>query len=69
MLGREVLAKVLRETDRAAIAALLAADKKTGPRGEVRMVLLPEIGKWELVEVPQSAWSALLPRWQKGKSP
>ncbi len=62
------LARWLRGHSAPRVRRLLAADKK-GSAGEVRMVLLEEVGRWQLRSVPEITWSRLLGRWKRGAVP
>lgn len=57
--ARATLSSLLRRATPAKVGALLAADKKGAP-GQVRMVLLEELGRWRLLEVPARDWQACL---------
>lgn len=69
VLPRDDMASVFADADAAHIEKLLVADKKTSSKGELKMVLLRALGKWELVTVPAAIWQSLLPSWQNGERP
>lgn len=69
LLGRERIAALLRRADLRAVTALLAADKKAGKAGELRMILLTAIGAFDVRDVPQTEWRRLWPAWQHGLRP
>jgi 3-dehydroquinate synthase len=69
VLGRERTAALLRRADLRDVVALLAADKKAGKAGELRMVLLTAIGAFEVRDVPETAWRTLWPAWKRGLRP
>lgn len=69
ILPRSQLAKVLAGHKTSEVEDLLRADKKAGPRGELRMVLVRDIGEWTLQEVDGGTWRALVPAWKEGWVP
>jgi 3-dehydroquinate synthase len=69
ILERGSLAKVLRRASPGDIAELLASDKKAGPAGELRMVLLGALGRAEVRHVPARMWRARLTAWRAGTLP
>ncbi len=66
---RANLAKVLKPHDLSAALPLLAADKKVERRGALRFVLLTELARAEVLEVPERALASLWPKWRTGKKP
>ncbi len=68
-LGREHLARALKGANAQTIRGLLEADKKNVSAGEVRMVLLREVGRTELSPVPAEVWTHLLAFWKRGRRP
>jgi 3-dehydroquinate synthase len=69
VLGRKRAAALLKRATLEDIEVLLAADKKTGAAGELRMVLLTDIGVAEVRDVSAPEWRALWPAWTKGVRP
>lgn len=69
ILGRDRIAALLRRADLRAVTALLAADKKAGKAGELRMILLTAIGAHVVQDVPETEWRRLWPAWQHGLRP
>ncbi|AKJ03391.1 3-dehydroquinate synthase [Archangium gephyra] len=69
MLGRERTADLLKEASLKDVVALLSADKKTGSAGELRMVLLTDVGRAEVRDVTADVWRALWPAWSRGVRP
>jgi 3-dehydroquinate synthase len=69
VLGRERTAALLRRASLRDVTALLAADKKAGHAGELRMVLLTAVGATEVRDVSAEAWRALWPAWTRGERP
>jgi 3-dehydroquinate synthase len=69
--GRNALARVLaHDAPRGtAVASMLAADKKVGSHGELRMVLLRRIGEAEVKAVPNELWRSLYSSWRRGARP
>ncbi len=67
--GRPALARALRGAGAARVAGLLAADKKAGSAGELRMVLLRALGRAERVTVQAPVWRGLLGAWVRGGRP
>ncbi len=59
----------LKRTKDEDLRVLLAADKKTGAAGEVRMILLTAIGATEVRDVSADVWRALWPAWTQGIRP
>jgi 3-dehydroquinate synthase len=66
---RKALAKALGRTRPAEVKAILAADKKSTAQGELKMVLVPGLGRAVLRKVPEETWTRLLPYWQQGERP
>jgi 3-dehydroquinate synthase len=66
---RQRLGKVTRPHLSKAIAATLHADKKNERQGQLKMVLLQDLGKWTTQDVDQSEWISLLGAWKKGVAP
>lgn len=62
--ARTRLAELTRKAKVATVEQLLKADKKSD--GVVRMVLLEELGRWRLVEVPRSVWTKCWADWARG---
>jgi 3-dehydroquinate synthase len=69
VLGRERTAALLERADLGDVTDLLIADKKTGSAGELRMVLLTDVGAAEVRDVPADVWRSLWPAWLQGKRP
>ncbi|KFE70362.1 3-dehydroquinate synthase [Hyalangium minutum] len=69
VLGRDRIAHLLRRAPIGAVVDLLAADKKAGKSGELRMVLLTGIGAFEVRDVPEATWRTLWPAWKQGLRP
>lgn len=69
VLPRSEIARTLQRGSDAQIASLLAADKKNVRPGEVRMVLLKALGRWELRTVRSAVWRPLLRAWRRGVRP
>jgi 3-dehydroquinate synthase len=69
VLGRERTAALLRRADLRDVTALLAADKKAGKAGELRMVLLTGIGAFDVRDVSEAEWRRLWPAWKQGLRP
>jgi 3-dehydroquinate synthase len=69
VLGRDRIAALLRRAPLGALVDLLAADKKAGKAGELRMVLLTGIGAFEVRDVPEATWRTLWPAWKQGLRP
>lgn len=67
--GRPALARFARLGGVREVAALLAADKKAGARGELRMVLLCGVGQPLVPDVSAAGWRALWPHWARGARP
>lgn len=64
--ARRVLATLVKRADGRAVEALLAGDKKRTGRA-LKMVLLSDVGRWRLVDVPKAAWATLWAReWARG---
>jgi 3-dehydroquinate synthase len=51
------------------VTALLSADKKAGSAGELRMVLLTDIGSAVVRDVGAEVWRKLWPVWTRGERP
>lgn len=66
VLPRSELTRLLEGRRAEELSAILKADKKAGPNGELRMVLVAFPGRWKLRAVPASLWRGLLPRWKRG---
>jgi 3-dehydroquinate synthase len=69
VLGRERTAALLRRAALSDVTALLAADKKAGKAGELRMVLLTAIGAFDVRDVSEPEWRRLWPAWKQGLRP
>jgi 3-dehydroquinate synthase len=69
VLGRERIAALLRREPLGDVVELLAADKKAGKAGELRMVLLTGIGAFEVRDVSEATWRNLWPSWKQGLRP
>ncbi|HEX8706351.1 MAG TPA: 3-dehydroquinate synthase, partial [Myxococcaceae bacterium] len=69
VLGRNRIAALLRRAALEDVTALLAADKKAGKAGELRMILLPAIGTFEVKDVSETDWRRLWPAWTQGLRP
>ena len=69
VLGRERTAALLKRAVLKDVTVLLSADKKAGNAGELRMVLLTEIGTAVVRDVSADVWRALWPAWTQGKRP
>lgn len=69
VLGRGALARFARKGSVREVASLLAADKKAGARGELRMVLLAGAGEAPVRDVETAHWRALWPSWARGVRP
>lgn len=69
VLGRERTAALLKRVKLKEVTALLSADKKAGSAGELRMVLLTDIGIAEVRDVSAAVWRALWPAWARGERP
>ena len=69
VLGRERTAALLKRAALEDVVALLSADKKTGSAGELRMVLLTDVGRAEVRDVSADVWRALWPVWTRGFRP
>jgi 3-dehydroquinate synthase len=69
VLGRDRIAALLRRADLRDVTALLAADKKAGKAGELRMVLLTAIGAFDIRDVSEAEWRRLWPAWRQGLRP
>jgi 3-dehydroquinate synthase len=63
---RAALAHIIGGNSAGAIATLLAADKKAGPSGELRMVLLERLGRARVEPVPTKLWRSSLGKWRRG---
>lgn len=69
VLGRKALAKALAKARLPEVDALLAADKKAGAKGELKMVLLRGLGDAPVLPVSGALWRELWPFWIEGKRP
>jgi 3-dehydroquinate synthase len=69
VLGRERIAALLRRAPLSDVVELLAADKKAGKSGELRMVLLTAIGAFDIRDVSEATWRALWPSWKQAIRP
>lgn len=69
VLGRDRIAALLRRAPLGDVVELLAADKKAGKAGELRMVLLTGIGAFEVRDVSEATWRNLWPAWKQGLRP
>ena len=69
VLGRERTAELLKRASLKDVTALLSADKKAGSAGELRMVLLTELGSAVVRDVSADTWRALWPTWTRGERP
>lgn len=69
VLGRDRIAALLRRAPLNDVVELLAADKKAGKAGELRMVLLTGIGAFEVRDVSEATWRNLWPAWKQGLRP
>jgi len=69
VLGRRRIARVLKGISDAEILSLLAADKKSGATGALRMVLLTALGEWALTPVGADVWRPLVQSWAQGIRP
>ncbi len=69
LLGRERTAALIKRAALEDVATLLAADKKAGAAGELRMVLLTAIGAFDIRDVSESQWRTLWPSWKRGIRP
>jgi 3-dehydroquinate synthase len=69
VLGRDRIAALVRRAPLGDVVELLAADKKAGKSGELRMVLLTGIGAFEVREVSEPTWRSLWPAWKQGLRP
>ncbi len=64
--ARAVLRRLVKKSPVRAAATLLAADKK-GDGGALRMVLLDDVGRWGVHEVPRAIWQGLWSRRWAGR--
>ncbi|HYH94815.1 3-dehydroquinate synthase family protein [Hyalangium sp.] len=69
VLRRERIAALLHRAPLGDVVELIAADKKAGTAGELRMVLLISIGAFEVRDVPEATWRNLWPAWKQGLRP
>ncbi|WP_224366530.1 3-dehydroquinate synthase [Hyalangium versicolor] len=69
VLGRDRIASLIRRTPLGDVVELLAADKKAGKSGELRMILLTAIGSFEILDVSEATWRNLWPAWKQGIRP
>lgn len=69
VLGRERTAALLQRAKLSDVTALLSADKKAGRGGELRMVLLTDIGTAVVRDVSEDVWRKLWPAWTRGERP
>jgi len=64
---REVIGRA--QPDGSTLSALLAADKKNEKSGELKMVLLRDLGRTEFVTVGEKTWKPLWRVWREGGRP
>jgi 3-dehydroquinate synthase len=69
VLGRDRTAELLRRAKIKDVLALLAADKKAGSAGQLRMVLLTDVGNTVVRDVSEKEWRAVWPAWTRGERP
>jgi 3-dehydroquinate synthase len=69
VLGRARIAALLRRVPLNEVVELLAADKKAGKAGELRMVLLTAIGAFDIRDVSEATWRSLWPSWKQAIRP
>lgn len=69
VLGRDRIAALLRRAPLGDVVELLAADKKAGKAGQLRMVLLTALGAFEVLDVSEATWRTLWPAWKRGLRP
>jgi 3-dehydroquinate synthase len=69
VLGRERTAELLQRAKIKDVVALLAADKKAGSAGQLRMVLLTGVGTTVVRDVSEQEWRAVWPAWTRGERP
>jgi 3-dehydroquinate synthase len=69
VLGRERTAELLLRAKIKDVVALLAADKKAGSAGQLRMVLLTDVGTAVVRDVSEQEWRAVWPAWTRGERP
>ncbi|WNG47009.1 3-dehydroquinate synthase [Archangium minus] len=69
VLGRERTADLLARAKLKDVSALLSADKKAGSAGELRMILITDVGKAVVRDVSEDVWRALWPAWTQGVRP
>ncbi|SES95001.1 3-dehydroquinate synthase [Stigmatella erecta] len=69
ILGRDRIASLIQRTPLKDVVDLLAADKKAGKSGELRMVLLTGIGAFDIRDVPEPEWRQLWSAWKNGIRP
>ncbi|MDC0706998.1 3-dehydroquinate synthase [Stigmatella sp. ncwal1] len=69
VLGRDRIAALVQRASLKDVVTLLAADKKAGKSGELRMVLLTGIGAFDIRDVSEAEWRQLWPAWKKGIRP
>jgi len=69
VLGREALAKALERARLPQVEKLLAADKKAGQGGELRMILVRSLGQSVVVPVERAVWRGLWKAWGRGQRP
>lgn len=67
LLGRAQMKRYFAKTSEQDLHRLLTADKKAGPDGTLRMVLLKDVGSWELRRVEAETWKPLLSSWARGE--
>ncbi|MDY7231622.1 3-dehydroquinate synthase [Hyalangium rubrum] len=69
ILGRDRIAALCKRAALKDVTTLLAADKKAGKAGELRMVLLSAIGAFDIKDVTENDWRTLWPAWTRGILP
>lgn len=69
VLGRKRMQQVLRGASERELTSLLAADKKAGSAGELRMILVAKPGSWTLETVTAQTWKPLCRAWAEGRRP
>jgi 3-dehydroquinate synthase len=71
VLGRAALARLIQRSGAgaSALSAVLGADKKNEKSGELKMILLRDVGRTEILTVPKDVWAPLWKRWKEGRTP
>jgi 3-dehydroquinate synthase len=69
VLGRKALSRVMAKTTKPEVRRLLSADKKNERAGVARMVLLEQVGRWKLQDVPEETWAPLFASWRRSQRP